>query len=440
LCVKTKFVLIVVLMVAAILPVVRGQTQDFTVSCPPLVAIVPNQNYVFKPTIILYQNFVEQGAELFIGGTGFSINSTVSVYVKQQWDISAIVVAFETERNGTFLQSIHVGDNMHVGAIYDVWGIDKATGTQARVVSVQVIAPRTTSSSLSGSRVMWIYHYLEWYAQNKQQVDSLIQFADATYDQYARDFGFSLNPLTVQVTNEGDNMSRLYVGWASGTTIGFSANLISNDYLARSFISHEMANVFQGNITGGWPWADAKGIWNQISQKAQKDNYPSPFPYAASARVLQELGYGNYSQVKLDKVTGDCGVSLLWAIYEKFGWSPYTTLFNYLRQQHVNLSNYDDETATAIIMVFMSAGTGYDYISLFNEVFNMRGVNIQQSKISEVYNMFTGLPSISNLQPTEIQVTNTSIPIPEYSDYLLPLLVLLVVPVLLKGKHYRFQA
>jgi hypothetical protein len=427
-------------MVVAILPVARGQTQDFTVSCPPLVPIVPNQNYVFNPKIILYQSFVEQGAELFIGGSGFSINSTVSVYVKQQWDISAIVLAFETERNGTFLQSIRVGDNMPVGAIFDVWGIDKATGTQARVVSVQIIAPRTTSSSLSGSRVTWTYHYPEWYAQNKQQVDSLIQFADATYDQYAQDFGFSLSPLTVQVTNEGDNMSRLYVGWASGTTIGFSANLIQNDYLARSFITHEMANIFQGNVTGGWPWADAKGIWNQISQKAQKQNYPSPYPYVASARVLKELGDENYAQRKLEKAQGDCGVSLLWTIYEKFGWTPYTTLFNYLRQQHINLSNYDDETATTIIMVFMSAGTGYDYISLFNEVFNMRGVNIPQSKTSEVYNMFSGLPSISNLQPTGIQVTNESIPIPEYSTITpVVLVVLSFALVYVRFNHKSFK-
>ncbi len=410
--------------------IVHAEPQNFVVYCPPMLPILGN--YQFNPHIKLYQSFVEQNGELFVGGGGFTANSTASIFVAQWNESNAYVFTYATDRNGTFLESVHIGSNINL-AKQKVRGLDVTTGTKTAVSFFEVVPAVTSTFPVNGEHFQWVFHRADWYEQNLNEVSSLISFADDTYDQYARDFGYSLGKYTIQVTNEADNMTKLYVGFASGSTLGISASVLMNDYYARSFISHEMANIFQGNVTGGWPWADGKGIWRQLSKRGEVS---SPFPYAASVRVLQELGYGNYSAVKIAKVNGDCGFSLLWTVFQRFGWTPYNTLFNYLRQQHVNLGDYDDVTKNAVIMVLMSAGTGYDYISLFNQTFNMRGVGITQSKISEAYSLFNGLPSISGLQGTEITVSGDPTPVPEFPTWLILAVTLTVVVSLLTFKKH----
>ncbi len=403
------------------LPLSLAHAEPTVVYCPPMQSIVGN--YHFNPQLRLYQSQVEQNGELYVGGFGFTANNTARVVVKQVGGSMGYVFTFNTDRNGTFLEGIRIGTNINQ-TTQRVYGVDAATKVKTNNSTVNVIPSSTLTPVLNGRHFTWQFHHVDWYAANQQEVDSLAQFVDNAYDQYARDFGFGIGQFNVQVSNELDNMTRLYVGFASGTTIGLSANLLTNDYLARSFLSHEMANIFQGNVTGGWPWADGKGVWRQLSKRGE---VASPYPYVASARVLQELGYGNYSQRKLDKASGDCGVSLLWVVYERFGWTPYISLFSYLRQLHVNLADYDENAKNAVIMVLMSAGTGYDFINLFNETFTMRGVGISQEAINSAYGKFQNLPSITNLQNTGVVVVNEVTPIPEYPA---PILIFAVAIVL----------
>jgi hypothetical protein len=366
----------------------------------------PNQNYTFKPTVKLYQSSAEQGGSLFIGGSGFTPNGTADLLVKKFRQVSVIVLSYPTDRNGTFLETYRIDPDMQVGT-YLVWGQDRATGVATNTRSFRIVAASPFTMSFEGAHWRWTFHSQTFYLEHYVEIQSLITFADRAYEQYAQDLGFGVGRMTIEVTHENDNMSHLYVGSASGDGIAFTADLVSNDYQAHSFISHEMANIFQGNVTGSWPWADGRGFWLQLSKAGQM---ASPFPYMASAKVLQELGYGNYSARKVAKDRGDCGGALLWAILSRFGWAPFRDLFSYMRRHHVDLVNYNEAGRNAVIMVLMSAGTGYDYIRLFNETFSMRGFGLPESKIQSTYALFQDLPPITDLTDTGIVVSNGPTP------------------------------
>lgn len=203
-----------------------------------------------------------------------------------------------------------------------------------------------------------------------------------------------------------------------------STTVLLNDFYFHSFITHELANFFQGQVTGGWPWSDSHGYWQQLSVHGEM---ASPFPYMASTQVLSELGYGNYSALKIQEANGDCGFSLLYSIMQKYGWAPYRTLFTLMKQKNVNLANNADSLKDAIIMILMSAGTQLNFIQLFNDTFTARGFGVSQLIINTAYNLLN-LPSqsISNLQPTGIQVTTPPVPVPEFPTWLIaPLLLIL---------------
>ena len=245
-------------------PILQGQFKGQTiVSCPPMV--VPNQNYMFKPTLKLYQSSAEQGGSLFIEGSGFTPNGTTNLHVDNLGETSAVVLTYPTDRNGSFLETFDIDSNMEVGT-YIVWGHDNATGVATNILNLKVAPANPFTLKVEGLHWRWIFHSQSFYDEHYTAIQSLVAFADKTYDQYAHDFGFVVGRLIVDVTHETDNISGLYVGTASSAGVAFSANLVNNDYLARSFISHEMANIFQGNVTAGWPWADGRGIWMDLSK------------------------------------------------------------------------------------------------------------------------------------------------------------------------------
>ena len=84
-------------------------------------------------------------------------------------------------------------------------------------------------------------------------VDSLVTFTDDVTSYYATKFGYPLttpNPGSsngewiVEISDENPGVG----GGAGAEGIGFTAGAVLTDFFSKSFVSHELANVFQGHI------------------------------------------------------------------------------------------------------------------------------------------------------------------------------------------------
>jgi hypothetical protein len=402
---QLKYGLVILVILCAPAGVVSAQEQNYVVLCPPMAPPLAGP-YRFDPRLQLFQEGVEQAGSLYVKGVGFTVNNTARVVVSITPNSSlGYVFDLPTDRDGVFFNTVIVG-NLSLG-YHRVVAFDLATGTITQTLLVKLLPSSKLTTVLNGRHFTWSFHHPDWYSTNLNEVTQLAHFADDVYDNYSRDFGFTIGSYSIQVTNEADNMTGLYLAFASVNTIVMSANLLDDDYSARSFLTHEMANLFQGNVTGGWPWTDGQGMWRQLTKYGEP---ASPFPYAASAKVLYEVGDADYAAKKIAGVAGDCGFSLLWSIFQKFGWTPYRGLFGAIRQNHVDLTQYSDEAKTAIIPTLMSTSTGYDFVSLFNATFNERNESIRQSTISTTYySIYNSLPKITDLQDTGILVGGRSV-------------------------------
>lgn len=270
---------------------------------------------------------------------------------------------------------------------------------------------------VSGTRVLqspagwsWYFHHPDWYKANKDAVNALVKLVNDVTNYYAEKFGYALavpNPGSsggewiAEVTDEGSGTW----GGAGREGIGLTGGAVLNSFFARSFSSHELANVFTGQTSGGWSWANGSSIWRAMNPNHSP--FTSPFPYAASVMALTDLGFPDDANKKITDATGDLGFQLIYAIFVKYGWAPFASLMAGIKELGINLGNYAEPVKTGIVMAVMSWKSGYDYVTTFNEFFAAVGVGIAQAVFNQILGLFSAI-SLSELKPTGITVPPTS--------------------------------
>jgi hypothetical protein len=269
------------------------------------------------------------------------------------------------------------------------------------VASVLVSGTKVLQSPAGWS---WYFHHPDWYTANKDIVDPLVKFVDNVTMYYTEKFGYrlavpnhgSLNgEWIVEVTDESSGVG----GGAGGEGMGLTGGAILNSFFARSFSSHELANVFTGQTTGGWPWANGSSIWRALNPNHSP--FTSPFPYAASVMALTDLGFPDDADKKVSDAAGDLGFQLIYAIFVRYGWVPFASLMTGIEELGINLSNYPEPVKTGIVMAVISWKSGYDYITTFNEFFAAAGVGVAQGTFNQILGLFSGI-RLSGLKPTGI--------------------------------------
>ena len=385
-----------------------SSNTPYVFACLPALITSATVHKFPAPGIILYQRSVDVGEELYVFGYGFASDSSAKIVIRAVGAENWLVFHKITDEWGNFSLSIEIADDIPTGH-YSVAGLDLTD----RWTSTWPLIVRNRSDPqlvLSTSHFSWYFHHPEFYLANQQNVSAVVNFAEEAFDRYVRDFNYTLPNIKVYISNENDQMTRLYVGWAGGDNLGFSADIFNDLYSARSFVAHELANRFQGNASMGWPWTDAHGLWQKLSDYPNS-RFVSPFPYAASIMLLAELHYWKDATRKLHAVTNDCGFQLLWAIFQVYGWEPYTGLFQAIRQLNVDLSQYDATGATALIASIMSRVQGVNFLRLFNSTFAYRNMTIQQSTLGEIMLTYPILSGVTHLPAPNIAVTGSTRPI-----------------------------
>ena len=396
----------------------------FVFGCLPALITSATVHKFPAPGIILYQRSVDVGEELYVFGYGFASDSSARVVIRAVGVGNWLVFHKITDEWGNFSLSIQIADDIATGH-YFVAGSD-LTG---RWTSTWPLIVRNRSDPqlvLSTSHFSWYFHHPEFYLANQRNVLVVVNFAEDAFNRYVRDFNYTVPNIKVYISNENDQMTRLYVGWAGGDSLGFSADIFNDLYRARSFLSHELANRFQGNVSMGWPWSDARGFWQKLGDHPNSE-VESPFPYAASTMLLAELHYWKDAAHKLNAVRNDCGFQLLWAIFQVYGWKPYTGLFQVIRQLNVNLSHYGAAESTVLIASIMSGVQGINFLRLFNSTFAYRNLTIQQPSLREIVLTYPILSGVTQLPAPNIAVTGSSRQVPVTST--VPLTVATTVTV-----------
>lgn len=266
---------------------------------------------------------------------------------------------------------------------------------------------------VSGTKVLqsaagwsWYFHHPSWYKANKDAVDALVELVDDVTSYYAEKFGYGLavpNPGStggewiVEVTDDSSGIG----GGAGREGIGLTGGAVLGSFFARSFSSHELANVFTGQTTGGWPWANGSSIWRAMNPNHSP--VTSPFPYAASVMALSDLGFLDDANKKITDAAGDLGFQLIYAIFVKYGWTPFASLMAGIKELGINLGNYAEPVKTGMVMAVMSWKSGYDYVTTFNGFCAPVGVGIAQAVLNQILGLFSAI-SLSELKPTGITV------------------------------------
>jgi hypothetical protein len=355
---------------------------------------------------------VDLGEELYVFGYGFTPNSSARVVLRTLGIANSLTFYKITDEWGNFSLSIDMADNISTGR-YFVAGLD-LTGRRTSTWFLIVRNRSDPQLVLSTAHFRWYFHHPDYFLANKQNVSIIAKFAENVFDQYVLDFNYVVPNIKVYVSNENDQMNRLYAGWAGEDSLGFSADIFNDLYRARSLLAHELANRFEGEASAGWPWSDARGLWQKLGDHPNSE-VVSPFPYAASVMVLAELHYWNDAKRKLNKVTNDCGFQLLWAIFRVYGWKPYAGLFQSIQQLNIDLSYYDATGATVIIASIMSQVQGVNFVRLFNSTFAYRNMTIERSTVTRIMLAYPFLLGVTQLPAANIAVTGSTPPIPENS-------------------------
>jgi hypothetical protein len=207
--------------------------------------------------------------------------------------------------------------------------------------------------------------------------------------------GSSTGEWIVEISDENPGVG----GGAGAEGIGFTGGAVLNDFFSKSFVSHELANVFQGQATGGWPWANGSYIWRALNPA--HSSFTSPFPYAASIMALADLGFTEIANKKIEDAKTDLGFQLLYAIFMKYGWAPFASLMAGIKGLKINLYNYDEPTKTAIVATVMSWKSHIDFVTTFNEFFAAAGVEMAQSTFNQIAGRFSTI-NLTGLLPTGI--------------------------------------
>ena len=231
----------------------------------------------------------------------------------------------------------------------------------------------------------------------KTAIDALATYADDGYSYFQRNMGFGLptpNPSTSDhdwqvLINESDNG---FGGSAGPSGIGLTGGAAKDGYIGHLFVAHEMANVFTGQNTPGWPWANGSYIWAALGA----GQYPSPFPRTAATAAMLNLGYTDYVNRALGEVQNDAGFQLLYGIIRTYGWTPFEKLFSFIKSINLNLSSLLEPLKTGTIMVVMTVQTGTDFITQFNQVFQQYGVGIGQNILDQAQVLLSNPPPPTN--------------------------------------------
>jgi hypothetical protein len=239
---------------------------------------------------------------------------------------------------------------------------------------------------------------------HKDVTDYLVMFTDDVTRYYVTEFGYpparpnpgsSNGEWIVEISDENSGVG----GGAGAEGIGFTAGAVLNDFFSKSFVSHELANVFQGQVTGGWPWANGSYIWRALN--LAHSPFTSPFPYAASVMALTDLGFTDIANKKVEDAKTDLGFQLLYAVFIKYGWAPFASLMAGIKELHINLYNYDEPTKTAIVTAVMSWKSHIDFATAFNRFFTAAGVQIDQSVFNQITDLFSAI-NLTGLLPARI--------------------------------------
>ena len=233
-------------------------------------------------------------------------------------------------------------------------------------------------------------------AQNMAYPDSFI-------DQFIKDTGYSIFPLVIGDSYDGQHMDLVldpaYQGGAStgtgkpGSTfpqfsygVSVSPDAIYNvDSGITSFwyyilVIHESMNVWTGALAKDWVWADGSTLWNG----------ESPYPNMTDIVVTGEIGLTAVSQLQASRFTTDAGVQLFQNIQQTYGWPVYQKLFALTRANNItNWGIYAEPLRTAIICWFMSFAADTSLLAQFNVAIQAySGQTIPATTFAQAQTMF----------------------------------------------------
>lgn len=375
-----------------------------------ITVISPPPNAQYAVSIGANKTTINVGETLVISGT---VTSNGSPIISQCTGCVRIIniddpsvymdVGIGSMGAGKYLANIPVTSNpygtFHVQAKY------LPTGTVSPTLTITIVSSQLTMIPVANGQHFTAYVQSQaYYNANVQLFTDSLSALDACYDKLAEHFGFTLpSGFRFEVKDQLPGG----IAYASYLTIGYNGPIPSLADV-RYTLFHEVVNAFTGQVSAGWPWADGSYIWRAVNPSHSP--YTSPFPYAASTVILEELGYTAQAQAKLARGNSDTGMLLFYNILKSRGWDPFKELFQAVKQFGIDLSKLPEPLATGAVVTLMSWKTGTDYIALFNNLFANFNISISVPTVEQILSSYgITLPTLN--YPTDVPVPNVTNPI-----------------------------
>ena len=192
-----------------------------------------------------------------------------------------------------------------------------------------------------GKHWIW-YARQDQYEAHKADIEAMYDYADEAFQTLVDDWGMrpKLDHYTLLVNDQtGGGFATGDVGQAHQITgqespgIGCSYDAFYNSahgikaFWAHVLITHEMVNLFTGQIvSGGWPrdwWADDK----------------SPFPLTTAVQIEMKL-VPQIAIHHLEDSEGDPLVPMFMELHEQYGWSMFRRAFSMAISDGINWDRF----------------------------------------------------------------------------------------------------
>ena len=236
-------------------------------------------------------------------------------------------------------------------------------------------------------------------------------YMEAVYAKYAVYFAHEPTQyLKIDTTiNPSSQCSGGLGGGTGGGDLTFCAGTWGYNKYCLWLLGHELANLWTGSITGGWPWADGSNLWKGAS----------PFPLFASVKAMEDSGSSSWAQEwwssfsSADSINNGNNRALMFKeLQSTYGWDIYKRAFARMKELSENLDSYSEPMKTHVVFAYLKYGAnGADLIPLFTRY----GFQIDEGMLNEEYTRISGIQTFNIT--IQVQGQGTTNPVPGVHQY-----------------------
>jgi hypothetical protein len=272
-------------------------------------------------------------------------------------------------------------------------------------LAVAVVAATLAQAAAKDEPFLKIHEGRHWigiarqdqYEKQKADIEALYDYADTAFDTLCKDWGMKPpKPKYVLLVNPqpgggfagGDiGEAHAFVGNGDCPGIGCSYDAFSGTahhikaYWAHILITHEMVNLFTGQIvSGGWPvdwWADHR----------------SPFPYMTAVSVETELVPDMGVWHRADGT--DPMIAMFETMRERYGWAMFRAAFKAAIADGINWDKFGENPSklrTAYVCAYLQIGAPGDISSILATQVPDFDAQVMKD-IVKAHTKWTGLPA-----------------------------------------------